>query len=141
MSYATPADLEQRFGADEMAQLADPLHTGSAVPALLELALADADAEINGYLAARYQLPLVTVPPVLVRVACDVARYRLWADRSSDEVRRRYDDAIKLLTHVAKGVVALAVGLGGDADAPEPSLAGFAAGAPRVFGRDKTGGY
>lgn len=139
MSYATAADLAQRFGADELAQLADPLHTGAADPAVLALALADAHAEIDGYLAARYQLPLPTVPAVLVRLACDVARYRLWADQASPEVRQRYEDATKLLTNMSRGVVAL--GLGQADAAPEPSQASFAAGAPRVFGRENTAGF
>ncbi|MDP3926162.1 MAG: DUF1320 family protein [Hydrogenophaga sp.] len=139
MSYATAADLVQRFGADELAQLADPLHTGEADPALLALALADAHAEIDGYLAARYQLPLPVVPVVLVRLACDVARYRLWADVASAEVRQRYEDAVKLLANMSRGVVAL--GLPEGSAAPEPSLASFAAGATRVFGRDNTAGF
>jgi phage gp36-like protein len=46
-------------------------------------------------------LPLPTVPAVLTRITCDIARYRLWEDRASDEVRRRYDDAVKLLTHIS----------------------------------------
>lgn len=139
MSYATAADLSLRFGEAELAQLADPLHTGEPDAAVLALALADADAEIDGYLAARYQLPLPSVPAVLVRVACDVARYRLWADRASDEVRRRYEDASKLLTNLSKGVVAL--GLAEADTAPTPSLASFAAGSERVFGRNNTAGY
>lgn len=139
MSYATAADLALRFGEAELAQLADPLHTGEPDAAVLALALADADAEIDGYLAARYQLPLPSVPAVLVRVACDVARYRLWADRASDEVRRRYEDASKLLTNLSKGVVAL--GLAEADPAPQPSLASFAAGAERVFGRANTAWY
>lgn len=139
MSYATAADLSQRFGEAELAQLADPLHTGEPDAAVLALALADADAEINGYLAARYALPLPVVPAVLVRVACDIARYRLWADRASEEVRRRYDDATRVLVNISKGVVAL--GLAQADTAPTPSLASFAAGPVRVWGRDNSAGY
>lgn len=139
MSYATAADLAQRFGEQELAQLADPLNTGEPDAAVLALALADAQAEIDGYLQARYQLPLPTVPAVLVRLACDVARYRLSCDRATDEVRRRYEDAIKLLTNISRGVVAL--GLAEADPAPQPSLASFAAGAERVFGRANTAGY
>ena len=82
---------------------------------------------------------LPTVPAVLVRLACDVARYRLWRDRASEEVRRRYEDAIKLLINISRGVVAL--GLAEADPAPQPSLASFAAGAERVFGRANTAGY
>ncbi|MCR6494794.1 DUF1320 family protein [Thermomonas sp. S9] len=50
--------------------------------------LDDAQAEIDGYIASRYKLPLPTVPAALARIACDVARYRLWEDVASDDVRR-----------------------------------------------------
>lgn len=137
--YATQADLTQRMGVEELTQVADPQGAGVPDAAVVALALADAQAEVDGYLAARYQLPLAVVPGALVRLTVDVARYRLWRNGASDEVRLRYDDAVKLLTHISKGVVAL--GLAQADTAPAPSLASFAAGPVRVFGRDNTAGY
>jgi phage gp36-like protein len=59
-----------------------------------------------------------------------------------EDARRRYEDARRLLEHLAKGVVAL--GLPADLPGPEQpqlSLAAASVGSPRVMGRDATGGY
>jgi phage gp36-like protein len=139
MTYATATDLQQRYGLDELTQLTDTSGAGVPDAAVVALALGDATAEIDGYLSARYVLPLPTVPTALTRITCDIARYRLWADRASDEVRRRYEDAVKLLTNISKGLVNL--GLTDTDTAPTPSQASFTAGSARVFGRDNTGAY
>jgi len=104
-TYAQVSDLIARFGEAEIIDLtdrADP-RTGAVDATVAELALADADAEIDGYVARRYDLPLATVPPVLTRLACDIARYRLWDDRAPDEVRQRYEDATRILREIADG--------------------------------------
>jgi phage gp36-like protein len=137
MPYATQADMEMRFGADELTQLTDRVGAGIPDAAIVARALADANAEIDGYLASRYSLPLATVPTMLVRIACDIARYRLWEDRASEEVRRRYEDARRLLEAIAKG----AVSLGLPAAAVDPDLAEVSLGNARVMTRDGTGGY
>jgi phage gp36-like protein len=137
MPYAAQADLEARFGADELTQLTDRVGAGVPDAGIVARALADADAEIDGYLASRYALPLATVPPVLNRIACDIARYRLWEDRASEEVRRRYEDARRTLESLAKGVMSLGLP---EASAA-PALAGLSLGNPRVMSRDGTGGY
>ena len=137
MPYATQADLEARYGADELTQLTDRIGAGVPDAAVINRALADADAEIDGYLATRYALPLPTVPPVLARIACDIARYRLWEDRASEEVRRRYEDARRILESIANGRVSLGL--------PEataaPALAAVSLGNARVLSRTGTGGY
>lgn len=121
--YATLADLEARFGAAEIVQLtdrADPPE-GVADQAVADKALADADAEIDVYVGAKYALPLPAAPEVLRRVSCDIARYRLYEDRATDEVRRRHEDALGLLDKIARGVVSL-----GFAEPPAPAAGGVA---------------
>jgi len=118
MAYATESDLIERYGAAELLAVADRDGNGSADSGMMERALDDASAEIDVYLAGRYALPLAHVPTVLVRIACDIARYRLWADRASDEVRRRYEDALRLLERIASGEVVL---MQPGPDAPLPS--------------------
>lgn len=137
MPYATQADLEARFGTDELTQLTDRVGAGVPDAAIVARALADAEAEIDGYLASRYALPLATVPPVLARIACDIARYRLWEDRASDEVRRRYEDARRLLESIARGQVSLGL----PAASAAPALAEVSLGNARVMRRAGTGGY
>jgi len=137
MPYATQADLEARFGVDELTQLTDRVNAGVPDAAIVARALSDATAEIDSYLASRYALPLWPVPTVLARIACDIARYRLWEDRASDEVRRRYEDALRLLEGIAKGILSLGLP---EADAA-PALAEVSLGNARVMRRAGTGGY
>ncbi len=58
--------------------------------------------------AVALRLPLTDVPEVLHRLACDVAIYRLQSLRPIHDLadaRRRYDDAIAMLTKVANGAM------------------------------------
>lgn len=72
----------------------------------------DASAEIDGYLARRFAVPLVGEPPALVRkLAADIAVYNVFsrkgfalAKEAEDAiVAKRYDDAIAYLRMVAEG--------------------------------------
>lgn len=140
MTYATEADLSDRFGAVELAQLTDR-DAGLVIDtAVLGRALADADAEIDSYLAARYALPLATTPTVLVRLAADMARYRLYDDRVTEAVRNRYQDAVSLLKRLASGEVRL----DGAATPPEAASGAVAVTArspARVFGATQLESY
>lgn len=134
MVYADEAALRQRFGDEEVDAFAqrDPLS--------IERALSDADAEIDAYLGGRYQLPLSSNSAVLVRIACDIARYRLWAERASEEVRRRYEDARRFLEALAKGDVTL--GLPEAQQPPKPmAMAAAKAGDAPIFTRAGTEGF
>ncbi len=79
MPYATIVDLQDRLGEARLVQLTDradpPLGVVDVVVA--QKALDDADAEIDGYLAGRYVLPLATAPAVLRVHAITIASYRL----------------------------------------------------------------
>lgn len=134
MTYATATDLLTRFDATEIAQRADrgvprlvgaPLMTAVASGAALDAftdeevaratqalavvqrALQDADDAINGYISARYTLPLAPVPAVLARVACELARFYLYDDQVTDLIKDRQAANIKWLAEVSKGVVSL----------------------------------
>lgn len=108
MPYCTQSDLVTRFGQAELVQLTDTTGSGQIDAAVVSQAIADAEAEIDAYLTARYSLPLASVPANLERLACDIARYRLYADRPTDLVDIRYRDAIRYLEQVGRGVIALA---------------------------------
>lgn len=142
MAYATVADLVARYGEDEIIQRTDRVNAGVIAQDIAQKALDDAAAEIDCYLASRYQLPLPTVPPHLARIACAIARYRLWEDLASERVRQDYEDAVKLLTAIARGTVS--IGLPATLppeNRPAPSLAAAKSGPPPVFGHDQFGGY
>lgn len=107
MTYATPQDLIDRFGQDELVELTDRSRLGAIDAAVIARALADADAEIDGYLSGVCPLPLVSVPPRLVKIAADIARYQLYDRAVTDAIKARYDDAIKYLRLLAGGQVSL----------------------------------
>ena len=132
MTYATKQNLIDRFGQAELVQLTDraipPI--GAIVDAVVDGALADADAEIDGYLVGQYLLPLASVPKNLVALACDIARYKLFDDRATEQVRQRYDDAVKYLRSVGKGELSLGLDA---ANQPAPPTGG-----PKIDGPERT---
>lgn len=115
MSYATPAELIERLGADEAAKLADrrtpftvrgaglaraargesiadlsaneQAATAEAVANITQ-ALRDASDTIDGYIAARAQLPLASTPRVLTRLAVELGRVYLRRGEATEEMRR-----------------------------------------------------
>lgn len=103
MGYASLTDLISRFGEDEIVQLTDSERTGEPDAVIVGRALGDADAEIDGALSGRYALPLVTIPELLRRIACDLARESLYTDALPDLVKSRAATARRLLASVASG--------------------------------------
>ena len=128
MTYASRADLEALFGQEEVA------HRESVLPAgAVARALADADAQIDSYLAARYVLPLsiLPLPGNLVRVACVIARYYLLGDSTTERARQDWQDALTWLKDVQTGRARIE-----GADQPAAATAAHAVmamGRPRVF--------
>jgi len=138
MPYCTAQDMIDRFGEPELLQLTDRAGVGVIDDQALGLAINDASAQIDGYLAGRYELPLATVPTILVSLACDLARYQLYDIRATDSVEKRRDDAIAYLKDVATGKVSLGLSSGGVAATPSDGAQMQSGG--RIFGRD-TGGF
>lgn len=141
MNYCTQQDMIERFGEQELIQLTDRADppTGGIDGTVLDKAIADASAFIDGYLAKRYRLPLADVPPFLARLCCQVARYYLHDDAAPEEVRERYKDAERTLLRIAKGEVILP-GL----DGAEPSHPGDSvqtSGPDRIFTNQSLGGF
>lgn len=107
MSYVTLAQLAEKPGATELAQVASTSHQALVDPALMEatlretdrsawsaedIALADAalariveisdevDETIEAYIRRRVSLPVLPVPSVLTRIARAMVRYELHKD-------------------------------------------------------------
>lgn len=103
--YGTEALFVEAFGEPETVMLTNldrPMAT-TIDPVPLNRALVDGAALIDSYLLRRYQLPLTVTPQVLIPYALDIARYRLDRIRDREDVRKRYEDAIKWLESVASG--------------------------------------
>ncbi|SFQ14344.1 Mu-like prophage protein gp36 [Roseivivax halotolerans] len=140
MAYATQDDITDLYGPDALfAADRDGDGVADAVP--VTRALDAASAEIDSYLASRYSLPFETTHPVLTQLCVDIALYRLAsaADVATEELRRRYEDAVGALKRLAKGEQSLAIASSdldedGEADGPQPVVID---GPPRLFSRDK----
>jgi phage gp36-like protein len=142
MSYATPQDIINRYSSEDLVQLTNEDPAATAInAAVLQQALDDASAEIDSYLGARFVLPLADPPSVLARLACDIAMYRVQSLRPIHDLadaRKRYDDAIAMLTRVAAGELTLGIA----ADGREPaSSAEQAEGPARTFSRKSMKGF
>lgn len=98
MTYATRADLAARYGGDEIEQRESVLDEPS-----VERSLADADAEIDSYVGGLFAVPLSPVPPVIVRIACVLARYHLLSDSAPQSCRDAYKEALVFLREVQSG--------------------------------------
>ncbi len=111
MPYATLATLTDRYGLAALVSLTDrgTVATGAVDPAVVDRALADADALVDGYLAGRYVLPLEAAPPLLTAIAAAVAFYSLHIGSPDDKVRKDYDDALRQLRDIADGRLRLPV--------------------------------
>jgi phage gp36-like protein len=119
--YGTAAQFVEAFGEPETVMLTN-LDTPMATaidPVPLERDLIDAAALIDSYIGRRYLLPLTVTPGVLIPYSLDIARYRLDRIRNREDVRVRYEDAIKWLESIACGKCAL-MGLGADALTNQP---------------------
>lgn len=138
--YATALNLLHWFDVREIAQLATPSQYTVVTDVLLELTITGgdrssyspqdiqaADAAVNvinealngaskfmdSYLESQYQLPLPqgqigasTLPPI----CGDIARYKLYDDKPTDVVRKRFEDALHWLRDVAAGRASLGAG-------------------------------
>lgn len=139
MPYATKEDMIARFGEDELIQISDRDGTGAFSDVNFAQAQKDGDGEIDSYLQGRYPLPLVHVPTALCRIACDLYRYYLYSPRTTEEVEKRYDNAVKFLKSIAKGEVNL--GLAVDAQ-PASTAAPVRVSTPeRIFTQDRLKDY
>ncbi len=142
MTYATKQQMIDRFGETELVQLTDEAGLGVIDDVKIGDCLQDADDEINTFLAARYALPLSSVPKVLVRWACDVARYFLYDDQAPEQVRKRYEDVRRSLEAVAKGTLSLGLDETASEAATESGTVAYEkTDDDRLFTRDTLAGF
>lgn len=141
MNYATQQDVIDRVGVKELIAITDradpPTYMVDAVS--VDRSLADASAEIDSYLAARYVLPMTEIPVVLKRLAVEMAVYQLLSLRPMGDIedtRRRYDDALAFLKQVASGKVSLGISANSLPATNTPNVSVIMQAKSRVFTRD-----
>jgi phage gp36-like protein len=129
-----------RFGELEMIQLTDRDNTTGVVNlAVLDAAIADAEAEVDSYISVRYAMPLASVPDIVKSMTADVARYRLYDTEVPEIVEKRYDAALRLLRDVAARRASLDKDINGN-DAPVSNGVKISK-PPRVFNDSSLDGY
>lgn len=139
MSYITLQGLIDRYGDTELMQLTDALGTGVLDAAAINRAIADADAEIDAYLAGRMVLPLSPVPLALERIAAVMVRYYLYKDAAPDLVAEQYKAAVKFLAEVSAGRAQLGPAETGGAT-PETAAPSWSSADP-VFSAESMRGF
>jgi phage gp36-like protein len=135
VSFAVLADLEARYGAQEILLLADRDGDQVVDPGVVEAHLRDADAEIVSELAGTVAIDPANPPLNLVRIACQIARYRLYGANPPEAARNDYTDAIKFLRLVRSGQASLDGGSAAPVAAAEPIRAAATEPGTRIFTR------
>lgn len=109
MTYATTEQLEDRFGRRLLIDLSDRADppAGDPDPDVIDRALADADALIDGHLAGRYILPLAAIPPLVVDLALVIAIYKLHTFSPDPKIAEDYKMALHSLEMISKGTIRL----------------------------------
>lgn len=137
MPYATAQDFVDAFGETEMIDLTN-LHDPTAEDINLEILernQAKAAALIDGMVAScptvAAAMPFASPPPILAALELDLVRYYLDVLNPRDDVRARYNDAIKQLQLI--GSCQLSLGL--PDVAPNVGSPSFSSPTP-VFTRD-----
>ena len=151
MSYSTRTEVREMIKDDALnaiigdAFIEEPAQREELVAPLIDEAIADADGEIDGYLAKRYAVPLAPVPKVINKFSKDIAVYNLFSRIGIDEgtgektYLNRYNAAVKFLTLVAEGKVSIGAEI--DGDPASAAAAGFSIrSSPRLFNRDQMRG-
>lgn len=111
MSYCTLSDLTARYGARMLVALSDrgDMPTGTPDLGVIGRALSDTDAVIDGYLAARYVLPLAAVPVLLTDIAQQIAIWKLHIAAPDPKIEADYKDALRALRDIAGGTIRLSL--------------------------------
>ena len=145
--YATQQDIVDLEGEDALYVAADRDRDDLVDSAAVTRAIEAATGEMNSYIGQRYDLPLSVTPPWAKQICVDITLYRLSrsADRLTNELRRRYEDAIAFLKNVGAGRAGLGV-----ATTAAPPVSGvdeikggvvLVQSGPRLFSRNSLRGH
>ena len=133
MAYCTKTDILENVDEAVLIQLTDETGTGSVDDDRINKAIEKADAKINSYCGA-YKLPFDPVPSVIKSLSEDIAIYNLFKLKQAvpEDLVKAYDDAVKFLKDIQKGVA----GLGAQPIPEAPDEGGYS-GSSKVSTRTK----
>ena len=109
MSYATIADIRSELDEDVLVQLTDDDDTGETDTDIVDKALADANAVVDGYIGKRHDLPFASPPAILAKLETDIAIVNLFNRRNGppEHRQKQYENAIAFLEKVNAGKITL----------------------------------
>jgi phage gp36-like protein len=140
MPYCLQADIEEQISQDELVELTDDSGVGVVDTSAVTRAIADADAEIDSYCGSRYTPPFDPVPVMIRKLSVDIAAYNLFSRRSAlkipNERQKRYENSIRFLRDVAKGLISLGADAPSEPDDSQPQTTRTHA--DRIFTSGKT---
>jgi len=141
MAYCTLDDIKDMMDAEEIIRFTDDADAGVVNTSVTDKAIAGADALIDSHIGTRYTVPVSPVPDIIVDLASDIAIYKIYSRRSGapDEIRQKYDDAVKYLEKVAAGKIIIP-----DATSAPTSSSNDAViitSSDKIFSRDKMKGF
>lgn len=103
--YTTAATVSAQLG-----QFAS-LIIGSMEVADVEKIIAEAENLIDGYIVSAVSLPLANAPKLLIKISTDITVRMMWALKQAKDIpshiKDDYDNALKLLSQIAKGTLKL----------------------------------
>ena len=119
MPYCTQEDILKQLDEETLIQLTDDAGAGEIDTDVVDRAIADADEEIDSYLAIKYSLPFSATPNLVRRVSVTLAIGNLYSRRENTMPDTRKEDCERVrkdLDRIAKGTMKL--------DVPDPSAEG-----------------
>ncbi len=155
MSYATLAQFKTHVGQRTSPpglyeQMTDRVSATTASDTVGQMLLDDAEAEVNGYLAKRFAVPVdvsadSVVAAYLKRCVVVIATYHGWHDHPKVSANREsskaaYDAVIKELTAIARGTMELPAASTPAGATTTSSAAAEAIGNTRIFNEDDMSG-
>lgn len=109
--YCSTNDIKNYVSEATLIQLSDDDGKNEINLVVTREAILYSSTLIDGYLRARYTLPLNTQFPLLKMLALDISVYRLYSRRTRndmpDVIEKNYENAIATLKDIQKGIITL----------------------------------
>ena len=141
MAYCEKSDILGQISEDQLINLTDDKKTGAVDETIIAQAIAEADAEIDGWVGKRYSVPLFPVPAMAKKISTDFAVCNIYKRRRGLPEDRKliYDNDIAFLKAVSKGDATL--GVDDPTGSPQDGNAVVLATSTRLFNRDNLKGF
>ncbi len=107
--YCTIQDIKDDLTEKVTAQLSNDADPNVVDEALVDKYISDAGDFIDGFLRARYNLPLENEHSILRKACIDIVKYELYKRRGKvfDSIQNLYKDSISTLEKLQKGTITL----------------------------------